>query len=220
MPKGEHFIKKCSFKNWETGEIVRFNSLTECAEHIGVSVQQICDLKNGRRKAVKNLCRVRDSYNPFKVEVKNLKSNEVLKFKTLSDASKELKVSTHTIAKVSNGINVRSRHIASPDYSSPIPNLICRDTGLKLPIYSIAQLSKENNIPLKRLHYFVNVKRISMDNDFILEGARTFKYKIINKKTGQIFTARTLKDFAEEQHIKVGQIYTKNKKCPFEVIEG
>jgi len=215
-----HWNKKLSIKNWKTGEILNFDSQIEFCKKYKIPIQACSDVFCRRRKFYKQFSLPDFQPNFFKYGILNLKNSKILKFKSISAASKILHIDNGAIKKLVTNPNFRHGNLAHVDFQDwdSIPKVRNKCNGQITTVFDIKKFAEQNNLTYKHVYYFLNAKRIASDSKFELLGQRNFKYKIEDLKSGQVFGALKLCDFAERKGFYKSKLYTRNKR--FEVIEG
>lgn len=215
MPKGQHFTKPFSIKNWKTKKIFSFPSLTACAEKLGVSIQIVSDINCGRRVRYGDFCMPHVDYAPKVHRIRDLRSGKVLEFPNLLEARKGLGIASDSVKRILADPTYRRKYFAHPSFNGVLPVVVNRRTGTRRTVFTSGRKDKP-------LYYLVNCKRIPANDTLVVEGCRDYKYKIVNKETGEEFFTMTLKDFAKKHGFKPEELYVRRKKnpLPFEIVEG
>lgn len=220
MPKGFHLKKEIKLKNWKTGKIFSFDSLTQASKKFNIPLQSISDLKTGRRNWAGDFCRINENYCPkSKIQIKDLKIEKILEFPSLKNASKKLKIGIHSIKRILKEPSYRRKNYGNISYPYKIPNIIQKFNKTKIPVFNTQELAERLKISCRKAYYFLNEKRIPYNLQWELEGFRDYKYLIRHSPTGNIHRAMSLKQFAEIRGMNPYDFYSR-KNTGYEIISG
>jgi hypothetical protein len=220
--QGQHFKKKFSIKNWRTGEVTEYDSLTECSKELNVPLQTVSEINCGRRVFYGDYCMPQTDYQPTIIAVKNLKDGEVSEFDSITEAARTLGISLDKVKQICSAPSFRWKNFASTNFSEKlVPYILDKKTGTKTPFF--CRLMK--NPKSKNQYYRLFQKRLAADERYLAVGGtatKQYKYKIRNTETGEEYYAFSLQDFCKKHGFPMDALYRRSVKnpTPFEVVEG